>query len=159
MQIAKKGKISASTVIGAPKDIRKLAESGKGKNVDIMRIVGVAIATKTGMSHHGEWVALRGNFSAINIETGEEYRGTTLYVPDEITDMIAAQLASSSSVEFGVMIGVKESDLVIGYEYTVTMLMDAGEGDPIAALNAKIDNRLGAPEKDTKGKDKAKDKK
>ncbi len=143
MKIIKK--VSASTVIGSPKDLRRLAESGEGKSVDIMRVVGVAIGVKSGMSQHGEWVALRGNFSAVNIETGEEFRGSTLYVPDEITDMVAAQLSAATSVEFGVMIGVKESDLVIGYEYTVTPLMDSGESDPIAALNARIDHALEAP--------------
>lgn len=148
MQIIKK--VSASTVIGSTKELRKLAESGEGKSVDIMRVVGVAIGVKSGMSSYGEWVALRGNFSATNMETGEEFRGSTLYVPDEITDMIAAQLSTATSVEFGVIIGVKESDLVIGYEYVVTPLMDTGESDPIAALNAKIDKALEAPKADKK---------
>ncbi len=148
MQIIKK--VSASTVVGSTKELRKLAESGKGKSVDIMRVVGVAIGVKSGMSSYGEWVALRGNFSATNIETGEEFRGSTLYVPDEITDMIAAQLSAATSVEFGVMIGVKESDLIIGYEYVVTPLMDTGESDPIAAINARIDHALEAPKEDKK---------
>ncbi len=148
MQIIKK--VSASTVVGNTKVLRKFAESGDGKSVDIMRVVGVAIGVKSGMSPYGEWVALRGNFSAVNIDTGEEFRGSTLYVPDEITDMIAAQLSATTSVEFGVIIGVKESDLAIGYEYVVTPLMDTGEADPIAALNARIDHALEAPKDDKK---------
>jgi len=149
MQIIKK--IGASTVVGTPKDLRKLAEKGEGKPFPIMRVVGVAIATKTGVSQHGEWVALRGNFSAINLETGEEFRGSTVYLPDEITDMVAAQLGNASSVEFAVEIGVAESDMVIGYEYTVKPLLEASENDPIAALNAKITQALDAPKETKKG--------
>lgn len=139
MKILKK--ISASTVVGNVKRLREIAENSEGVVAPIMRVIGVAIATKSGVSQYGEWVSLRGQFSATNLETGEEFRGSSLFVPDELTDMIAAQLSQGvKSVEFAVDIGVMVSDAVIGYEYVVEPLLEPSENDPINSLIARIES-------------------
>ena len=138
MKILKK--VSAATVFGDVKKLRATAEKGGGESVPVMRVMGVAIGTRTGTSQYGDWISLRGQFSATNLETGEEFRGSSLFVPDELTDMIAAQLSQDvKSVEFAVDIGVRESDAVIGYEYTVEPLIEPAENDPLKSIAARID--------------------
>lgn len=126
---------------------------------NVVRFYGVATGTRTGVSDKGEWCALLGSFKAINLETGEEKRSGTCFIPGVALDLITPQLApgKANAVEFGFDIGVKEDeDSATGYVYTAAPCMEVAENDPLELLTKRIDDAqkaLPAPEETkTRGK-------
>lgn len=108
--------------------------------MSILQIVGIATGTFTGESTFGPWCALRGNFEATNLQTGEKFRSSQCFMPDVAIAIVAGALASdeNNAVEFGVIIGIIKSETQIGYEFTMNPLIDVTENDPIANLIKKL---------------------
>ena len=107
---------------------------GTAKNVDLLKIVGVTTSATPGQSDLGEFVKLNGQFRAINTVTGESFESTVAILPNFIASQLAAALAQSSEVEFGLAIGAKQSKSVTGYEYTVKPLVEPVVSDKMGQL-------------------------
>lgn len=121
----------------------------------LMRIIGSATGIQTGESNYGEWVAFKGRFKGINLETGEEFIAGKAYLPSVATDLLQdAVVRSNGAVDFGFDIYSEPSEATIGYQYSVDPLIEAEETDPFSALESHLP-KLPSP----KGKKKAKAKK
>ncbi|MES9901016.1 MAG: hypothetical protein ABW148_18620 [Sedimenticola sp.] len=107
---------------------------------DLYQIVGVASGKKTGESDFGIWCSLSGNFAAVNLITGEQFRSGVVFLPDVALDPILGQLdAGATAVEFGFTITIiADEDSATGYVYIATPLMEPDENDPLEALTAKF---------------------
>lgn len=140
-------KISVKTVCG--KREQEIIGKDNGKDVigfkdkDVMDVVGVCTATRTGNTTFGDFIGLRGQFQATNLESGEVVRSSQCFLPDDVTDLIVAQLSMDgvSSVEFAFRIGQKASNTSIGYEYTAIPLLDTQQNDPINSILLKLEDK------------------
>jgi hypothetical protein len=119
------------------------------KAVALFTVIGICNGVKTGMSTYGEWLALTGQFEAMNLDTGEAYVAPQVFLPEPLNGLIAAKVRTPDengqpvSVKFAVEVGIKPSKTTLGYEYTVRELVDASEDDPLAGLR----KALPAPQK------------
>ena len=140
-------KITAKSVCGkmeAPKKATRL-----------FSVFGIATKTKTGSTDYGSWTALVGRFEAINIETGEVFEAPQCFLPEPLNTMIAEALDEvddegervNKSLGFSVEIGIKPSDVPIGYEYTTKENVKADIDDPLAQLRETTQKTLPAPAK------------
>lgn len=109
------------------------------KQVDLFAVTGIANDIKTGTSTYGDWTALIGQFEGANVETGEGYISTQLYLPEPMNSVIAERIkAGDTGVEFGVIIGVKPADNAFGYEYTTKPIVQPKENDALSDLRSKM---------------------
>lgn len=124
-------KLSVATVYGEiSKDSESVANSSP-----IIRVFGIASGIRTGQSNFGDWVAFTGDFGAINLESGEAFRGPQVFIPQPAQGMLEAALSKSDNVEFAFEIGVKPSKKgSMGYEYTVRPIKEASDAAAFAAL-------------------------
>lgn len=135
-----KKKITVKTMgFTSAKEIRKLAESGKGVPVPLVRIVGLVNGLKHGESDYGTFTGLVGMFRATNIHTGEEANGPVCYVPAYITELVmGANPTSENVLEFAVDICVQENETVaVGYEY-VGVMHTSGDDSALEALENRL---------------------
>ena len=146
-------KISAKTVVGTV--------TAPEKATPLYTVMGIANGIKSGQSTYGEWIALTGQFEAMNLETGESVAAPQCFLPDPLQGMIVAKIRTpddngvTPSVRFAVEIGIKPAKSTLGYEYTVRELVDAQENDPLADLRKALP-APNAPEKDDDGGKKGK---
>lgn len=142
-------KISIKTVCGTP-EREVIGEDKDGKNIigfvkrDLMQIVGICTSTRTGSTSYGDFVGLRGQFQATNLETGEEFRSAQCFLANDIIDLIMVQLSmeNTTSVEFAFIISVKPSDAPIGFEYAARPLLETQKNDPIASIMKRIEDKV-----------------
>ncbi len=127
-------KITVKTVCGSMKRPGENDPEHK-----LMMVVGVATGVKSGESNFGPWQALRGQFQATNMETGEIFRSGVCILPNIAQDLLLPQLFGEgvNGVEFGLEIGVRPSSTPIGYEYTCNPVFQA-DNDPLAHVLAKL---------------------
>ncbi len=107
----------------------------------ILRVFGVARGTKNGTSQFGQWTALVGDFAAVNLESGEEFRAGVCFMPETALGLVEGALAGSpDGVEFAFDFGVKPSakEPKTKYEYTVKPVVKVRENDQMTALKALI---------------------
>lgn len=131
-------KLSYKTVCGKI-NRRELPEDKS--TLHVMRVIGVANKLVTGNSDFGAFVGFLGNFEATNVKTGEVFRSGQMFLPPIASNLLEAAIAHAEgkNVEFGFDIGVKEDDAsAVGYIFTATPLIDAGESDPVAMLKSRI---------------------
>jgi len=122
------GKISVAKVFG------KLDRKDLPKGT-IMRVVGIANGVRTGTSNFGAWEAVRGDFYAVNLLTGEEFRSGQCFMPNTAISLVTGALAGSpDGVEFAFDFGVKANDSTVGYEYTVKPVVKAKESEAMTSL-------------------------
>lgn len=132
-------KISSKTVLGGPPEVPSKATA-------LYTVIGVATGVRIGQSAYGEFVALKGQFEATNIETGEAFTAPQCFLPEPLNGMIAAQLAmtdaegnaNAKSARFAVEVGVIPAKTVTGYEYTARELVDTTENDPLSDLRKAL---------------------
>jgi hypothetical protein len=108
-----------------------------GCKMSLMKIVGETTSAEPGQTDKGEFVKLKGTFTAINSDTGEVFNSAVCLLPNFISDQLAEALKSSARVEFALEIGVKaKASSVTGYEYTATPLIEAQPTDTMQRLLA-----------------------
>lgn len=136
-------KLSVATVYGKIKLTDLIAK----RTMPLMRVIGTAVSTKKGVTQYGEFTALQGNFKAVNVETGEESRAASLFLPDVALLPIVTALSSPDArgVDFAIELQVKYVGDDAGhksggsvYEYTFVPLLDMGADDPIARIEARL---------------------
>lgn len=143
-------KLSIKKVIGKIRATKEETIKENGKDVKIlvvednpaiMRVVGVARKFEIGESDFGEYTKFVGTFQATDLRDNKDYRSGNCFLPEVATDMLRQAIIDNegSQVEFGFDIGViGRPELAIGYEYTVTPLIEATEADPLQMLANKI---------------------
>lgn len=124
-------KITVKTVCGVIK--------APSKDVNLMRVVGIATGVKSGESNYGPWQAMRGQFQATCLETGEIFRSGVCILPGVAQDLLIPQLygTDTKGVEFGMEIGIRPSEVPIGYEYTCNPLFQM-DNDPLANVLMRL---------------------
>ena len=127
-------KISVGKVFGDKKAIAEFI--GKGEKA-VMRVIGIAHKAIPGDGDMGPYVSFKGNFKAVNLLTGEEFRSGTCFLPDVAADIIEGAVMGSEngSVEFAFdIIATYDNSSAVGYCYNADPLIKADENDPVAAL-------------------------
>jgi len=106
-----------------------------GAKIALMNIVGETTTAEPGQTDKGEFLKLKGNFVAINSDTGEAFNAAVCILPNFIADQLAEALKSSEKVEFALEIGAKaKASSVTGYEFTTTSLIEAKPTDSMQRL-------------------------
>lgn len=140
-------KISIKAVCGTP-DIEKVIAK---KKIDLMDVYGVAQRTKAVTTDYGDAVRFIGKFRAVNLETGEVYESTRLYLPSAMEEDLSAAMNAGGNAEFGVRINVNyDKSLATKYYYDFVSLIEPQNQDALLSLEAKMKDAakaLPAPKK------------
>lgn len=90
-------KLSVATVYGKVK-VKDIPKDGQ---IHVMRIAGTASDSVSGESPFGRWESLKGEFAAINIETGERFVGVNAFVPGALGEMLIEQVKAGVKENVG----------------------------------------------------------
>jgi hypothetical protein len=114
----------------------------------LMRVYGVASDLKISRNineRSGEKdVALKGDFRAINLKTGERFSSGLLYLPAGIHDLIQAPLDiakannETAEVTFALDVFSQPASNPSGFSYGATVLGEPTENDAVARIEADI---------------------
>ena len=115
-----------------------------GKVTPIAQIYGIAqkIQIVEDKVRGDSFESIRGQFEAVNLETGEFYQSGTLYLPSGIHDLVASAVKGldpedrKAAIRFKLEIGVVKATNPAGYSYEARNLVSASEVDPLADLRA-----------------------
>jgi len=103
----------------------------------IVKIFGLCHSAKPGQSDNGEFLKLSGEFTGVNLTTGELYSSSTAILPNFISDQFVSVLKEHGSVEFALEIGVERRDnTATGYVFSVKSLMPAKSSNRMLELMA-----------------------
>ena len=113
-----------------------------GKVVAVAQVYGIAqkIQIVEDKVRGDSFESIRGQFEAVNLETGEVYQSGTLYLPSGIHDLVASAVKGldpddrKAAIRFKLEIGVVKSTNPAGYSYEARNLVNASEVDPLADL-------------------------
>lgn len=112
-----------------------------GSKISLMKIVGETTSAEPGQTDKGEFLKLKGTFTAINSDTGEVFNSAVCLLPNFISDQLGEALKFSERVEFALEIGAKaKASSVTGYEYTAIPLIEA---KPTDAMQRLLDLAMG----------------
>lgn len=138
---------------------------GRKEATRLCIVVGKATGIKTGDQKSkdgeiiGKWSALHGVFQAKNLESGEVFRSSKLFLPGGIHEVVEEKVKalgeSGGTVEFALEIRSIESSSPAGYKYQAVPLIEPKESeDELASLVAASEGRkmleAPAPEAPTK---------
>jgi hypothetical protein len=127
-------------MMGAQKDV-----------VPLMRVIGIAKASKVKVTDLGESIAFIGEFKATCLygeSKGEQFTAAKCFLPKFLEEELYGLLgAGQHEVPFGFEIGVKyDRTSVTKYTYTARPLLAAATGGALALLEAQIVGKaLAAP--------------
>lgn len=115
------------------------ARENRSVNLAIFR--GVAKVAQYKETDYGMSIALKGEFAATNLETGEEFEANTMYVPKFVEATFEAALMGEqkTEVEFAFIVTAnpaKRKDGTMGYEYGVKSVVDPAKSDAMKRLDA-----------------------
>lgn len=144
-------KISAKTVCGNVKAIAKDLKEGESKQ--IMEVIGLVkpgnSGIQTGETDNGPWVAFKGGFEAVDLETGESYKAPKMFLPEVATELLMPAVeAAESDVVVHFSIGIRQDEnSAPGYTYIVEPKQETSESDPLEMLKKQSGFSLPAPKK------------
>ena len=136
-------KVTVPNIMGKPK-----AEWASEGPTDLFAFYGLCRSYAEESNSYGVYIRFKGDFKARNMRTGQEYRSATAILPKVAEDFLAnvmlraQEYAGMAYVEFGIVVGMVQSDTPVGYEFTVRTLVEDKDTDPLAALEAKIMQEL-----------------
>lgn len=142
------GKISAKKLGFEKKAIRKLCEK---KPCSLFKAYGLATSIAYGESDNGDWTKFKGQFEAVNTQTGEICRSGELFLPNNVTPILESQIIAAKGedsfkgIQFAIEVGAKEDEeSAVGYIYTSQNLMPAdAENDFLVAMREEhVDKKL-----------------
>lgn len=134
-------KISMRTIKTLP------AKFASEKGTPIAVIFGMANGIKEVMNKDSGEVyhALRGQFEAQNLDTGEIFQSGVLYLPAGIHDAIESAVgkleAENDYISFALQIKSVTAATKAGYSYQAVNLMAAKAVDPLAELRGELENK------------------
>jgi len=139
-------KLNAKDILGGK--IARPAEDDPEKI--LFDVYGLARRAEVVTTAFGDSMKFRGDFEAVNSETGEVFRSTVMYLPELAADMLANAIGEgANAVEFGFRIGMKPSDSPVGYEYTIKPLVETRDSDALESIRGSV-KALAAPEPESK---------
>lgn len=112
---------------------------------------GVKVKTRT--DDHGAIVTdhpITGDFEGVNLETGEMFSSSMLYLPGGFHDIMETALKNTATkndkgditgygrIEFGVLIGSQKSSNKAGFEWVGKNLVKTAGADPLKNLRSQI---------------------
>lgn len=104
--------------------------------------LGTVTGTEIKTTTIGDSVRFIGQFEAIDLETGESARGSSLYLPGHAETVVADAFTSANGrpIQFAINVGLKYRKVgnKDGCEYTVSEVGGITEHDPLAALKAQF---------------------
>lgn len=131
-------KISSKTVMGDLKLMAAHMLVGDVKSRELYTVIGIARKADGKETDYGTATKFVGNFSAVNLQTGEEFRSGAAYLPGAAGDMLYGAMGGDP-VEFGFKIGIElDNSAATGYIFTVESLIEPGENDPLVTLARSI---------------------
>lgn len=138
-----KKKISVKTVFGKP-DSRLIWEGGKDFSLPCVRVVGSVNKLRTGQGDFGPWVAFKGSFIAVNLQTGESFKGSELFLPEVASDLIENAVIDADGATVNIAFDIeairgRDED---SFEYTARPHMEVEESDPLLMLAQSMDNKI-----------------
>lgn len=116
-------KLSTKTIMG---EIKKPSlEEGV---IRLYKVIGQASSWDEGSSQFGHYTYFEGIFRAVNLQSGEEFHGHKLFLPDVGSQIIKTALDARSESEtavfkFGFIVGIKYYEKGVGYEYVIEPLI------------------------------------
>lgn len=129
-------KMTVKSICG-PVDLEKLIKS---KKLALMDLWGIASRTKGITTDYGSAVRFIGQFRAVNLDTGELFTSTRLYLPSALEEELQAAMSGAESAEFGLRIFViyDKSNTGMPYYYDAESLVKPANTDALAALEEKV---------------------
>lgn len=124
--------------------VNLLIPAGAGKSVPLYRIAGAADRVRIAKGKDDKpAIAIVGEFSTINLLTGEVGNGTQAFFPGDIGDMIYAAMKTGDdkfkSVEFAFEISAAyQPDAITKYVYSVHSLLAIEKSDKMKGLLARL---------------------
>lgn len=118
-------------------------------------VIGRVLRAVPDSGDYGEFVRLKGQFRAVNEDTGEEFGAPVFIAPGGLLEYeIATTLNASDqgAVEFAARFKLVEADNAVGCEWRAEMLTQASADDPLERLAASVSSKvpkLSAPEANT----------
>lgn len=104
-------------------------------NASLAKIVGRTTAAQPVQSEQGESIRLIGDFTGVNLLTGEIFSSTVCFIPNFVAQPLANALTESDSVEFAIEITAKFSEKsAVGYEFGVKPLLETKPTNAMQAL-------------------------
>lgn len=143
-------KITVADVCG------KIAKGSVTEPRNLMNVLARVTDMKPQETQYGPYIDFRGQFEAVNLETGEVHQGSRMIVPTIVEQELEAAFQSANAEGEGAVlaaftIGVQPSERgSMGYEYTLEIAgtKDTGEvEDPFAAIRDNVVKALPAPSK------------
>lgn len=141
-------KISVATVFGAIDAKAVLTANGP---IEVMRVYGLAVGSKSGTSQYGDWTALVGQFEAVNPVDGEVTQSSQAFLPEIALLPILTELAreGAKGVQFAIRLFVQASKNTKPggsvYEYTFEHMLPPSDNDPMQALRSAVASALALP--------------
>lgn len=110
------------------------------KELDILSIAGIVYKFTPGSSDLGPFAKLQGDFTGINMLTGELNKSGMAIIDGRIADTIVEMLkAGGEQIQFGVKFTAKYSPTsAVGYEFGVIPLTEVKETDAMSALLERV---------------------
>lgn len=133
---------SAGLTVEAIKESLISGKDAEGKATyhasrDLLKIAGIVSSAKPGSTDKGEYLKLIGQFTAINLVTGETFNASQCILPDFVTAPMGDALKQNGEVQFGVLIAAKHAPTAVtGYQFGVRPLIEAKPTDAMQALLA-----------------------
>lgn len=142
-------KITSKIVCGGKVNIEKLIKfieqpgNGRESVMPLYGIIGIASDFVAGQTDLGAYVRLLGQFKAVNVETGEEFRSGAAILPGAASDLVFGALRglgeSGGSIEFALRVGVKRDEAsAVGYVFVVEQVYSPQSQDALGALEGRL---------------------
>lgn len=103
----------------------------------IATLYGRCTEKKVGTSDYGDFIRFKGEFEAVNAESGETFRAGNMIVPGVLEGLLDSAITAdeNNAVDFAVEVWVEPSDRGnTGYTYSIKPLIQPEESDALAQL-------------------------
>lgn len=103
----------------------------------IATLYGRCTEKKVGTSDFGDFIRFKGEFEAVNADSGESYRSGNMIVPGVLESLLDSSITvdENNAVDFAVEIWVEPSERSnTGYTYNIKPLIEPEESDVLTSL-------------------------
>lgn len=123
-------------LVGKP---HRAKDQADGRAVYMGRIMGLVTGTQKKVQPNGDvFIALVGNFEAINGETGEIFESGICYLPGGMHEQVVAVMEKgATTAEFALDLATVKADNPAGYSWQGKVLL-AQASTPLDAMKAKL---------------------
>lgn len=147
-----KNKITVKEVLGKKPSAALLGDKNE---LPIMTVYGRARDRKPGTHTFGdgslsEYVKFTGDFRAVRVSDGVEFRSGELILPNVASNVLdnvvlALDKEAKETVEFAFFISMEKDDSTVGFKFTAEPLVESRENDPLADMATRLAGSPGFP--------------